>query len=217
MELMEIRQQLIDACLWLQAKGLVIGTWGNVSVRLDEQRILLTPSAVPYDTMTPEDLVIVDMEGKKTEGSRCPTSEMQLHRLVYLARPDIHAVVHCHSVYASAMCALGEGIPAILEDMPQLIGGGVPVTARYISAGNHLELAREAAACMGDKNAVLLRNHGAVGCGRSLSEALVCCQVVEKASQCYLAVGDRAAMQAIPDEEAAKERYRFLYHYGKEE
>ncbi|MDF2631511.1 MAG: class aldolase/adducin family protein [Caproiciproducens sp.] len=216
MEYLEIRQQIIEACLWLQEKELVIGTWGNVSVRLDEMRIMMTPSKMDYNIMKPEDLVIVGMDGNRLEGTHSATSEMDVHRLIYAQRKDVGAVVHCHSVYASAMCASGRGIPPILEEMSQMIGGEIPITKAYINAGSHVPLGLAATKTLQDKNAVLLRNHGPVSVGRDLKEALICCQVVEKAAKCYLALCAGQTPELIPDNMVQSERKRFLYQYGHE-
>ena len=216
MEYLEVRQEIIKTCLWLSEREMVIGTWGNVSVRLGDDRIMLTPSRIDYAIMTPEDLVVIDYSGKKITGDRSPTSEMHVHRLIYIARNDVGAIIHCHPRYASAMCATGEGIPPILEEMSQLVGGGVPITAKYAPAGKHMELANLVADAIGDKNAVLIRNHAPVCCGAGLKEALVCCQLVEKAAACYIAIKGSFTPQLIPDEYVESERHRYLYQYGHE-
>jgi len=216
MEYLETRQLIIKACLWLQEKEMVIGTWGNVSVRLDENRIMLTPSKIDYNIMKPEDLVIIGMDGTKLEGTRSATSEMDVHRLIYVHRKDVGAVVHCHSTYASAMCASGRSIPPILEEMSQMIGGEIPITETYINAGSHVPLGLAAAKTLQDKNAVLLRNHAPVSVGRDLKEALICCQVVEKAAKCYLALCACQTPECIPDDMVLSERKRFLTQYGHE-
>ena len=212
----EARREIIKACIWLCENEMVIGTWGNVSVRLDGGRIMLTPSRIDYYEMRPEDLVIVDYDGNKLSGERSPTSEMHVHRLIYARRGDVGAVVHCHPRYASAMCATGEGIPPIFEEMSQLIGGGIPITPAYAPAGKHMELAGLTADAIGDKNAVLIRNHAPVCCGANLKEALVCCQLTEKAAACYIAIKDRFTAHAIPAEYVESERHRYLYQYGHE-
>lgn len=216
MEFLETRQAIIDACLWLEETGMVIGTWGNVSVRLPDDRIMLTPSKVDYKDLKPEDMVIIDMDGHKLEGNRNPTSEMHVHRLIYVKRPDVGAVVHCHPVYASAMCAATHGIPPIFEELSQMIGGEIPLTKEYVNAGQHLRLGEVTAEALGDKNAVLIRNHAPVCCGRDLKEALTCAQVTEKAAKCYLALKGGIEMTIIPDDMVASERHRFLYSYGNE-
>ena len=211
-----VRREIIDTCIWMAENDMVIGTWGNVSVRLDGERIILTPSRVDYYEMKPEDLAVIDYAGNKISGGRSPTSEMHVHRLIYVRRDDVGAVVHCHPRYSSAMCATGEGIPPILEEMSQLIGGGVPITPEYAPAGKHMELAELVADTIGDKNAALIRNHAPVCCGRDLREALVCCRIVEKAAACYLAIRGGFPALAIPPEHVESERHRYLYKYGME-
>jgi L-fuculose-phosphate aldolase len=216
MDYMDVRQEIIRTCIWLAENKMVIGTWGNVSVRLDSNRIMLTPSRIDYYEMLPEDLVVIDYNGQKISGERSPTSEMHVHRLIYTRRDDVGAIVHCHPTYASAMCATGEGIPPILEEMSQMVGGEVPITSAYVPAGQHMALAEQVAETIGAKNAVLIRNHAPVCCGADLKEALVCCQLVEKAAACYVAIKEKFNIQVIPAEYVESERYRFLYKYGKE-
>lgn len=216
MDYLDERIEIIQTCLWLEEQKLIIGTWGNVSIRLPSGNILLTPSKLPYHDMKPEDLVIVNEKGEKCQGTRSATSEMDVHRLIYLKRPDISAIIHCHPLYASAMCATGQGIPPILEEMTQLLGGEVPITSQYIRAGHHLELAKETARALGDKNAVLIANHAPVCCGRNLDEARTCCLVTEKAAACYLSIKGNLPVKPIPQEDILAERNRFLYQYGHE-
>lgn len=211
----EIKQKIIDACLFLQENNLVVGTWGNLSVRV-EDGIILTPSRIPYDVMKVEDMVTIDYEGNVIDGFRSPTAEREVHRLIYIARPDVNAVVHFHPEYASAMCATGSTIPPILEEITQLIGGEIPITPEYVRCGEHLKLGEYAAKYLGDKNAVLLRNHAPVCCGADLEEALTCCQVVEKAAKCYLHLINNFDIKVIPDELVKVERDRFKNDYGHE-
>jgi L-ribulose-5-phosphate 4-epimerase len=211
-----LREEVIRACRWLEQRSLVIGTWGNLSVRLGD-RILLTPSRVNYQVMTPEDLVIVDLEGHVVQGHRPPTSEKEVHRLLYLRRPDIGAIAHCHSECACAVSSSGVSIPPLIEEMSQLLGGGIPCTRTYVPAGRHLELGQAAAEAIGGGNALLLKNHGPVCCGRDLEEALLVCLVVEKAAKIFLSLGRRLPLRPIPGEFVEQERSRFLYRYGKEQ
>ncbi len=213
----KIKQEIIDTCLWLQDKDLVVGTWGNVSVRMEESKtIIMTPSKIAYNDLTLEDLVTIDYDGNVVEGHRSPTTEREVHRLIYLKRPDIKAIIHYHPVYASAMCATGEAIPPILEEMTQMVGGEVPTTPNYVRAGMHEELGQAAADYIGNKNAVLLRNHAPVCCGKDLDYARITCQVVEKAARCYLALKDKFSIKVIPDEFVEVEHERFFKDYGHE-
>lgn len=210
---LELKKQIIDTCLWLQDKNLVRGTWGNVSMRVNDT-IVMTPTKIPYHILTPEDMVTIDYEGNIIEGFRIPTSERELHRLLYLARPDVNCVIHFHPVFASAMCATGEGIPPIFEEMTQLLGGEIPTTPEYIRSGEHVALAQAAVKCIRQKNAVLLRNHAPVCVGRDLEETKISCLVVEKAATCYIALKNKFDVKVIPNEAVALEHHRFLFEYG---
>ena len=115
-----------------------IGTWGNVSVRRGNH-ILLTPSRVDYETMKPEDIVVIDMRGNKIAGNRNATSEKEVHRQIYLVRDDIQAIIHAHTANAMAVSAMAEKeVPCLVEEMSQLLGGSIPITDGYIAAGSIL-------------------------------------------------------------------------------
>ena len=210
----ETRKKVIDTCLWLVEKGLVFGTWGNISVRLDDGNILITPSKVPYETMRPEDMVVIAPDGAIVDGFRLPTSERELHRGIMNARPDVNAIIHTHSCYAMAAAATGEGIPPISEEMCKLLGGEIPITSRFVASEKHLELGMEVTASIGQQNAVLIRNHGPVCCGRTLEEAMVCCQVVEKSCQIYLNIRGGSVCPVEEPWVRAGRNY-FLHSYGK--
>ena len=208
------KRQIIEVCHALQSINYFLGTWGNVSLRVDDH-ILLTPSRVNYDSMLPDDIVVIDLMGNKIEGERNPTSEKEVHRQIYLARDDVRAVIHAHTEYAMAVSSLRlNEVPCIVEEMSQMLGGSIPLTRQYVPATQHAELGKAAAEVIGDRNCVILRNHGPVGCGRNMEEAILACKVAEKACKIYLATGGNVIR--IPDEYAASERYRFVYTYGKE-
>lgn len=216
MEYMEERKLIIDTCLALESMGYFLGTWGNVSVRIGDQ-ILLTPSRVSYSTMSPEDMVVIDMDGKKVKGSRNATSEKEVHRLIYRQRDDIKGIIHCHSLYATAAsCANLDRVPPLFEEMSQLLGGEIPVTKQYVPAEQHHKLGLEAAGTIADKNAVLLKNHGSVCCGRDLDEALLVSRVVEKACRIFLTFKKDLSVAEIECKFVKSERCRYLYKYGKE-
>ena len=211
----EIRQKVIDTCLWLQEKGLVIGTWGNVSVRLADGNILITPSKVAYNTMKPEDLVVLAPDGKVVSGFRMSTSEREIHRGILNRRPDVNAVIHTHSAYAMACSAIEGGIPPISEEMAQLLGGGVPLSTHFVPSEKHVELGECIVNSIGDANAVLIRNHGPVCCGKSLDEAMVCAQVVEKSAKMYLHIREAGGINVIEDRWVKAGRIYFTDAYGR--
>ena len=152
------------------ADGLVEGTSGNISGRLPGGLVCLSPSSVPYDTMTLDDLVVTDLDGTVVEGHRSPTTELDLHLSALRRYPELGAVIHTHAVYAT-MFALGhEPIPAVIEEVVVYLGGEVPC-CEYKGTGS-VELGEEVADKLADRGAALVANHGLVTCGSSPEKAL---------------------------------------------
>ena len=212
----EERVKIIEVCRHMQALDFFLGTWGNVSLRMGDH-ILLTPSRVDYQAMLPQDIVIIDMEGNKVEGERNPTSEKEVHRQIMLVRDDVKAIVHAHTKNAMTLSATHiREVPCMVEEMSQLMGGAIPLSSEYVPAEQHFELGKAAAAAVGDKNGVILKNHGPVSCGRELDEAVLSAKVIEKSCEIYLAVAGRLNIHEIPEQYVKTERHRFLYTYGKE-
>lgn len=209
---LELKQAIIDSCLRLQAMGYLVGTYGNASARVPGG-LIVTPSRVDYAAITTDDMVVVSDDGRVIEGHRPPSSETSVHRLILNARPDVGAVFHTHSLYASALSALHETIPVIIEEQSQVIGAEIRCT-RYIPAGQHLALGEEVARTLGESNGVLLANHGAVACGRTVEEAVLAAQVVERVAQMVLLTRAIIAPIPIPPEYVLSERERWLYKYG---
>lgn len=202
--------EIIATCRALERMGYFIGTWGNISVRVPEG-FLVTPSRIGYDAITVEDFVTVALDGTVLSGHRLPSSETGVHRLVLQKKPEAGAVIHSHSPYASAVSCLQRTVPVFVEDIAQIIGGEVRCS-RYIPAGQHAALAEEVAQTIGAENAVLLANHGALVCGRTLGEAFVAAQILEKAAlMMLLAAG---SMIPIHPDHVRSERDRFLHKYG---
>ena len=182
------RKTLWEAVTEMVQQGLVSGSSGNASMRVSGDRrvdhVLITPMGRPYRQMGPNDLLVVDLRGDPVEGELMPSSETALHLELYRTRQDIGAILHTHSVYASVSAVAGLEIPPLVDEMVLSIGGAVPV-AEYAFPTSE-ELARNTRDALGDRNAVLLRNHGAVGVGRTPQEALDVCQLVERAAQIFV-------------------------------
>ena len=208
---LHLKRELIETCHRLVELGYLIGTYGNVSARVPGG-LVITPSRVDYAGLIPEDLVTVSDTGAVLAGTRLPSSELEVHRQIYLRRPDLNVVLHTHSLHATALSCCHETIPVIVEEQAQVVGGEIDCT-RYIPAGRHEELGEETARALGVSNAVLIANHGAVSCGRSLDEALFTCIVVERIAQMRLLTSFGASVP-IPPEHIASERDRFLHRYG---
>jgi len=181
-------------------KGLVTGTGGNLSVR-SGRRVVLSPSGVEYETMKPEDVAVVDLEGWLLEGGMKPTSEMSLHLALYHARPDITAVVHTHSPYACVLACLGREIPPF-HYLVALVGRKIPV-APYACFGTP-ELARSTVEVMGEGKAALLANHGIVSVGGSLIEAFRVAETVEFLAMVYSRALSLGEPRVLADEEVGQ-------------
>ena len=212
---LELRQEIIDTSLWLKSQGLVFGTWGNISVRLDDGNILITPSKVEYEVMKPEDLVVLAPDGSQVSGTRLSTSEREIHCGVMNKRKDIGAIIHMHSPYAMAAAARNEGIPVISEEMCQLLGGEIPLSSEFVPSDMHVKLGKIVSDSVTNSNAILIRNHGPMCFGANLKEARVCCQVVEKTCKMYLHLLGAGGIQTISEENVIRGRDYFLNSYGK--
>jgi L-fuculose-phosphate aldolase len=169
-DMQSVREQLVECGVRLLRKGLLTQTSGNLSVRLSAGAMAITPTSIEYDTMTPADIVVCDMDGAVLEGARAPSSETPLHAAVYQHRSDISAIVHTHSQHATTMAILGMPIPAVHYIIASLNTTTVPV-APYATYGTP-ELAASVrdtfqAPCL----AVLIANHGMVAGGRTLKQA----------------------------------------------
>ena len=207
----ELKQSVVLGGRQMIERNLVAGTWGNISLRNDAgNRIVITPSGRPYNELTPADIVVVDEEGTVVEGSR-PSSELLLHMAIYAARPDVRAIVHTHSLYATACAVAGEAIPPCLEELVQVVGGGVNV-AQYALPGT-AQLAQNAVDALEDRTAVLLANHGAVACGPSLKEALLVAELVEKAAQIHAIAGQLGGARRLSEEDVQLMRRYYVEKY----
>ncbi|MBI4306303.1 MAG: class II aldolase/adducin family protein [Chloroflexi bacterium] len=206
------RKALLIAAQAMATRGLVAGTSGNLSMRLGHGLYLVTPTSTPYDTMTEADLVVVNGELEPVDSDGVPSSESLVHIAIYRARPDLTAVVHTHSVYASAAAAAGVTIPPILDEVVVQIGGAIEC-AEYGPPGSE-ELAIKAAKALGDRRAVLLRNHGAVGAGRSPAEALDVCTLVERVAQTFFFAQLAGGAKPLPVEVIEAERAIYRMRSG---
>ncbi|MGW5200510.1 class II aldolase/adducin family protein [Streptomyces spiralis] len=159
-------RELVATARRTVADGLVVGTSGNVSVRVGEI-VLVTPSGVPYDRLTPDDITGVGLDGRQVLGTLVPTSELPMHLAIYRAT-DAAAVVHTHAVHATAVSTLVPELP-LVHYMAAALGGPVRV-APYATYGTE-ELAENMLRALADRSGCLLRNHGTVTYGATLDQA----------------------------------------------
>ena len=179
--ILSAREAIVAMGKELIERKLVAGSWGNISVKVADGVYAVTPSGRGYANQNPEDIVIVDDACKTLDGELTPSSESKLHTAIYSACPEAKAIIHTHSIYASALAAMRKPVPAIIEDIVQIIGGRVEC-AEYALPGTQ-ELADNAVKAMNGRKGVLLANHGAVCWGKDLADALMVCEILEKAAQ----------------------------------
>jgi L-fuculose-phosphate aldolase len=167
--------------LWIAQESLrtnlVHGTAGNFSARLPDGNVVLTPSSLPYETMTLDDLVVCDLDGNVVEGTTSPTTEKMLHLACLKAYDDIHSVIHCHAKFCTMFAITHQPIPCVIEEVEVFVGGDVPV-ANYEFTGSQ-DLADEVSKWVGDRAAVLMANHGLLTVGKSPKDALKIANLVE--------------------------------------
>lgn len=211
------KMEVLEVARWMHEKGLVVGTSGNVSQRFREpdgrELVAITPSGRHYDTMKAEDIVLVDMEGQRVEGELAPSIETILHIGVYKARKKICAVVHAHAVLGSTIAVTGREIPLLLDDQVTFLGGEIKVAA-YALPGSP-DLAKNAVAALGPRNAVVLANHGTLAVGRNLREAFNNCELLEKTARVYVLAMGLGALTPVPADIAEVERAFFAGMFGE--
>ena len=177
----ESRQQLLATSRSLVELGLNRGTAGNASVRYGEG-MLITPSALPVAEMTTDIMVRMDMEGKVLQGGK-PSSEWRFHRDIFVARPEIGAVLHMHSTFATTIACLGKDVPAVHYHIAIAGGDSIRCTPYTIFGEQNLsDLALEA---LCDRKACLLGNHGMIALGKDLADAISVAQEVEYLCEIY--------------------------------
>ena len=199
----------------LYKQNLTIGTWGNISA-LDPETglIYIKPSAMDYNEINLEDIIVVNREGEVIEGVRKPSVEMPMHLSIYNARKDVRAIVHYHPVYSSVLAVTGFSLPGICEDFVQVVGEKV-LCAKYALPGSD-ELAENAVASLGNRNAVFLLNHGTLCVGKDMKEAIKVCYVVEKTAHIYILSKSVGKCRIIPDEDIKKMQDFAKNVYGKQ-
>ncbi|MGB9866998.1 MAG: class II aldolase/adducin family protein [Bacillota bacterium] len=213
MDELEIRKAVLATAQRMLEAGLVVGTWGNVSARLDGARMVITPSGMDYLSLEPDDMVVVDIETLAVKGRRRPSTETPMHAAIYSARPEVGAIVHTHSSYVTAVAAARREIPPLLDELVQVTGGSVRV-AEYAFPGSW-ELARAVVGALEGRTAVVLANHGGVCVGRTLDEAIRTAMVLEKSAMAFVCSHIIGGPCLLASEHVAELRRMFLESYGQ--
>lgn len=193
-------------------QGLTVGTSGNVSMCLPsncdgDELMAITPSGISYDMLRAQDILVTDMDIEPVEGDGIPSTEALLHAEIYRWRRDVGAVMHTHSVFASVAAVGGVDIPAIVDEMVLVIGGAVRVSEYAFPSSD--ALASNVCDALGERNAALIRNHGAVGVGADLSEALKVCALLEHVAQIFVYSSLLGRVNPLPADIVASETALF--------
>lgn len=206
----QLRHDLVDFGRMLHTQGFVAATDGNLSVRMDQDRIMITPTCVSKGMMHPEDMVIVDLDGERLSGTSRPSSEINMHLTVYRMRPEIGAVVHAHPCTATAFASAGIALDEPLCSEVVITLGEVPL-APYATTGTS-ELSESLRPFIPDHHAILMANHGVVTYGSDLRQAYLRMEAVEHYAKIVLAARQLGSTRILDGQQleklfAARSRY----------
>jgi L-ribulose-5-phosphate 4-epimerase len=209
-----LRQEICRLNMELPRNNLVAWTSGNVSGRDPESNwVVIKPSGVPYAELTPENMVVVDLDGKVVEGKLKPSSDTFAHVYVYRERADVNGIVHTHSTFATAWAAAGKPIPAVLTAICDEFGGPIPIGA-YARIGGD-EIGQEILRSIGSSPAILMKNHGVFTIGRTPEAAVKAAVMVEDVARTVFYAFQLGQPDEIPAEEVARAHRRYLEEYGQ--
>jgi L-ribulose-5-phosphate 4-epimerase len=202
---MSVEDKARESVMWgvetLCGRNYVCATGGNISCMIEgENRFVITPSSRDYDTMTKDDLCVIDMEGKMVVGQYKPSVETHMHRLIYVKRQDVKCVIHMHSKFATAAASMEgmTGIPAFNFEMFAYFGGSIPLVP--FAMGGTMELAELVQKTFGDSMGVIMANHGAIGVGPTMKDAITKCDIIERAAESYLMIKAAGEVKPLPPE-----------------
>ena len=185
MDIQDAKNIVCKAGLQLLKEGLVARTWGNVSVKVNDRQMVITPSGRKYEELTPEDMVLVNFFTMKYEESIKPSSELKLHCEVYKTRPHIGAVIHTHQMYASIVAAAQKDVEIILAEHQKILGATVIKAAPY-ALPNTKKITVETARAIENSNAALMSNHGVVCIGKDLEDAFTVARTLENTCEVFI-------------------------------
>lgn len=218
MLLQELRERIVEAGLEALRRGIVHGTAGNFSLRDAESGLIaISPSGMPYPTVTAADVVVVDLDARVVEGARKPSSETPMHTMIMKAFPQIGGIVHTHAHYCTVVGTIRDYLPPILTEVCCVVGERVPVT-RYGLTGL-ADIGESIVEVMSaDTRAVLMKNHGVIAFGKNLDEALLITEIVEEGAKVYvnaLAANGGREPALVPAELIPDMRRNFFANYGQ--
>jgi L-ribulose-5-phosphate 4-epimerase len=210
----EIREELVLLNLGLKENGLVTWTSGNVSIRDPQSGLMaIKPSGVKFPDLTPESMVVLDLDGKVIEGKFKPSSDTASHLYIYRQLPNVNGVVHTHSNYATAFAALGKPIPVCLTAHADEFGGPIPCGGFALIGGE--QIGKVVVESIGSSPAILLKNHGVFTVGPSGEAALKAAVMVEDIARTMWLALQIGEPEEIPMEMIARLHQRYKTAYGQ--
>ncbi|MBN1875493.1 MAG: L-ribulose-5-phosphate 4-epimerase [Anaerolineae bacterium] len=214
--LMELRERVWRANVALPAEGLVTMTSGNVSGRdPDTNLVVIKPSGVKFEALTPENMVIVDLDGNLVEGDYGASTDTATHVYVYRRRPDVMGIVHTHSNYATAFAAVGKSIPVYLTAIADEFGGPIPC-GDYARIGSQA-IGKEIIRAIGNSRAILMKQHGVFTVGETPEAALKAAVMVEDVAKTVWLALQIGTPEELPQEEVEANHDRYQHRYGTRE
>jgi L-ribulose-5-phosphate 4-epimerase len=209
-----LKETVCKANQRLLQEGLVTWTSGNVSGRDPSSGlVVIKPSGVPYDELTPEAMVVLDLEGTVVDGGFRPSVDAPTHLYIYRNRGDVMGVTHTHSTFATAFAAAGQGIPVYLTAIADEFGGPIPLGA-YAKIGGE-EIGREVVRAIGDSPAILMKNHGVFAIGASIMAAVKAAVMTEDVARTVYYAMQLGQPEEIPPEEVERAHRRYMAKYGQ--
>ena len=207
------RKSIVEYGKKLEGAGLVEGTFGNISIYNEEEHLMaISPSGLDYERTMPEDVVVLSLDGTVADGKRKPSSELDMHRIFYLNRTDVRAVVHTHSHYAAVLSCLNWSIPPLHYETAYA-GKEVPCS-EYVQFGTW-DLAESALKTMGEGNACLLGNHGLLSVGETISYAFDTAQQIEFVAGLYCGAKALGSPVLLTDEQIVAVLHAFKTYRTK--
>jgi len=210
----KLKTELVELHLELPRHELVVWTGGNVSARDPETGlVVIKPSGIRYEDLRPEQMVVVDLQGRVVEGDLKPSSDTASHLYIYRHRPDVGGVVHTHSPYATAFAAVGRPIPVVLTAIADEFGGPIPCGG-FALIGDE-SIGKVVIDSMGNSPAVLLKNHGVFTIGKTAEAAVKAAVMTEDNARTVWLALQLGTPDEIPAEEVAKLHRRYTKVYGQ--
>ena len=209
-----LKKEVYKAHMNLWENRLVMWTSGNVSVRDPKTGlVVIKPSGVSYDKLSPDNLVVVDLNGNIIEGQLRPSVDTATHLYIYRNMPDVMSIIHTHSTYASAFAAIGKSIPVCLTAMADFFGCNIPI-GNLVLIGEE-KIGKEIVNKIGNSKAIIMKNHGPFTIGKSVNEALKAAIFLEESAKTLIMAKILGEPQSIPESMVNILHKNYVEKYGQ--